>query len=94
MITYCDGIAWKKGYPHTVFGYTEFDGETYLLAAKISSRKAAPEYVMSDEVADFLCYTRRPLARWLINVGSTVEVDADPSAILGLDCVSVYVFFG
>jgi hypothetical protein len=73
----------------SVFGYTEFDGETYLLAAKFSSRESAPEYVMSDEVADFLCYTRRPLARWLIYVGSTAEVNADPSAISGLEFVSV-----
>jgi hypothetical protein len=23
LITYCDGIAWKKGYPHTLSPYSE-----------------------------------------------------------------------
>jgi len=72
-----------------VFGYTEFDGETYVLAAKFSSRRTTPGYVMSEMVEDFLCYTRRPLARWLINVGKTSDVKADPVQIRGLDYVAV-----
>ena len=72
-----------------VFGYTEFDGETYVLAAKFSNRRTTPGYVMSEMAEDFLCYTRRPLARWLINVGKTCDVKADPVQIRGLDYVAV-----
>ena len=73
----------------SVFGYTEFDGETYVLAAKFSNRRTSAGYVMTDLVEDFLCYTRRPLARWLINVGKTCDVEADPSEIRGLSYVDV-----
>jgi len=72
-----------------VFGYTEFDGETYVLAAKFSNRRTVPGYVMTEMVEDFLCYTRRPLARWLINVGKTSDVKADPTEIWGLSYVDV-----
>jgi hypothetical protein len=44
---------------------------------------------MSDEVADFFFYTRRPLARWLIYVGSAADVAANPNVIGGLDLISV-----
>jgi hypothetical protein len=73
----------------SVFGYTEFDGETYVLAAKFSNRRTSIGYIMTEMVEDFLCYTRRPLARWLINVGKTCDVEADPAEIWGLSYVDV-----